>query len=233
MDYLSKMVDGFEIRFYKNSDGLFTGRLFKNNKPVSIKIKNDKGEALHMESGSKTSIIKKLKNAINSFNTGNAKIVDVPNQVEANKFTDGDIIIEKETNVVLIGDIIYIFEANHPYDKTYKVLKFIKSNEDKALEIEFSDLDKKHVDSNYISIGNDKSIKETYIGIMRKKDQIVKSVENIETTLTKSIEILNKTNEDFYKDLLIQIHKSDASEFEKDKYIEFISAAYNNKEKTK
>ena len=232
MDYLSKMVDGFEIRFYKNSDGLFTGRLFKNNKPVSIKIKNNKGEAIHMESGSKTSIIKKLKNAINSFNTGNAKIVDVPNQVEANKFTDGDIIIEKETNVVLIGDVIYIFEANHPYDKTYKVLKFVKNSEE-TLEIEVSDLDKKQIDSNYISIGNDKSIKETYIGIMRKKDQIVKSIGNIETTLSKTIEVLNKTNEDFYKDLLTQIHRSDASEFEKDKYIEFISAAYNNKEKTK
>lgn len=228
-NYTSKTYDGIEIRFYEDGNTTI-GKLYKDNKPVGIKYKHDKsGDIIHMETGSKTSIIKKIRNIISDLNSGKAVVVDA-DKIEGSKFTVGDVIIPVDTNVADITDILYVY--NKPafaFSKDYEVLTF--DNNQDNLDIVLKTLDIKKTDKEYVCIGNDPSISRDYDDI----EQHLLSISKIKEFMSEKIEVkltmLNKTNDDFYNDLVNQIYQSDATGYEKEKYLEFLSAAYNNYKK--
>lgn len=237
-DYTSKTYDGFEIRFYELENNETCGRLFKDNKPIGIKNKRDV-EVIHMEYGNKTSILKKLRGAISNYNSGKADIVEV-DKLEANKFVYGDIIIENDTNIVELSDVRYVFNAGNPYDKEYTLLLFddYKDNQSDPvidelvgeLLIQEFNTNKKEIDERYTCIGNDPNIAIAYRSIQDLRKNVIEQQHKITDMLDVRLNMLNKSNMDFYNDLLAQIHKSNVSEYEKKKYIEFVEAAYKNRE---
>ena len=234
-EYISKVYDKFEIRIYEGSDPTSSiGKLYMNSKPVGLKLKNRKGDIVHMESGPNTSIIKKFRNAISLFNKGNATVV-TPDRLKANKFTTGDILIPKDTNVVELQDIIYIYDACSTFEENYIILFLANMEDDNSdnLEIIKTKVVKASVDSSKVSVGNDTSIGKLYDEMQGHYDSIKNLECTIEKRINEKLDMLNKTNQDFYNDLLTRIHSYDASEYEKAKYIEFVEAAYMNREESK
>lgn len=240
-NYTSKTIDGFELRFFNNdnSKNNIICLLYKNNKPIGFK--NKEGKIDFMESGTNnTSIIKKIKSLINKHNNGESEIVDATlllEQSENNKFNEGDIIVEKDTNVAFIDDVLYVHKSV-PYGDNYTLIKFEHyklredNEEDESLKYTVFEKPVSEIDNAYTSIGNDLSIKKLYESVCDLKNAINTSLRSIERQIEDKLRILEKSNEDFYKDLVQKITSDNGlSEFEKDKYIEFVSAAYNNNEK--
>ena len=223
----SKMYDGFEIRFFEDTSTV-TGCLYKDNKPIGFKTKSGEIISMHTDTN-KTTIIKKLRGAINLFNSGKAEVVEVE-RLEASKFTKGDILVEQETNIVTLEDVYYILDSGTPYGRTYRVLTFETAPDDETIIIEKS-IEKTQLDSRYISIGIYTSVAKMYDEIHVHRDAIIKLTNDIGFEVEDKLKMLNKTNDDFYNDLVKQISGANVSEYEKSKYLEFVSAAYNNSKK--
>ena len=231
MDYTVKKIDDFEIRMFKNSNSdLFTGVIFLDNKQIGFKKKGlEKGDIIYMERGNKTSIIKRIRHAITGYNDGINEVVPVAS-LTANKFDSGNILIEKEINVVELTDVLFVFDAGSPYDENYNILRFVYEgdNEDNVtIEEEF--INKDSINDKYVSIGKDLKVIELYKKINQYKLNIRECINDIVSATNEKLNMLNKSNKDFYNDLMNHIAKIDASEYEKNKYKEFVKAAYDNK----
>ena len=144
--------------------------------------------------------------------------------------------------MVELSDVRYVFNAGNPYDKEYTILEIHDiSDIPKNQYLEKSELEgdikileypklKKEIDERYTCIGNDPNIAIAYRSIQDLRKNVIEQQHKITNMLDTKLNMLNKSNMDFYNDLLAQIHKSDVSEYEKKKYIEFVEAAYKNRE---
>lgn len=232
-EYTSKYIEGFEIRIYNSDKFLYLGKLYKDGKPTGIVMKGSKGEPVYMETGSKASIIKKLRGFIEKFNSGEAElreVDDIDTDINyPNKFISGDIIIEKNTNIVELSDILVVYKIGEACEPRYTLISF--DINDDVVSDTIVERFKKIIDKDYISIGNDENILSYYTKIEGYKKHINELYNYIVDSINIKVKMLNKSNKEFYNDLIAKINKADdMSEFEKAKYIEFVSAAFDNRE---
>ena len=224
MAYSSKHYNGFEIRFYEDRENT-VGCLYKDDKLVGLK--DEEGEIMSVEYGTMTSILKRLKGAIDKYSKGQATLVDASASRFEAKFEIGDIIIERETNCVTPEEAMVILDVGTEFAKSYRVLQ-VKGEFHTDVKFLEAYMDKDTINGSYITIGNDNTIIDLYKSITKYELEIAHTKSKIYNNIDSAIKILSKTNDDFYKDLLAKINESDATSYEKEKYIEFLSAAYNN-----
>ena len=236
LDYTTKYC-GYDIKIYKDEDNEdCVGFICKGEKRVGFK--NHKGDLYYMEANNnKTNIYNKIKTYIDNFFMNKDKYeevelrrVDNLGYIYSDKFTKGNILVEKNINMAIVQDVIVVIDSYDVYDEKYHVLTFTNNkNDDNELDINEEYHNKDDLEDKYISIGTDTSILDNYQEILDKQQEIVALKTSIESKVETSLKMLDKTIDDFYDDLVKTIYASDVTEYEKDKYLEFISASYNNK----